>query len=221
MKTADFFFFIFICCVILLLTSCQYEDDFTFMSDARANYFSEEVTVNNYLCKDITGAPGACSIQIPNNLDLTLKLAPRPYEYRVTITCSSKLGFEVNTTVLENTERLITIPKDKIAAIDSFTCIGEVFPQDRPEAVSMKFEVRTKVYNAELIKLDEPRIDISSKGKADILVGIYAKHTKVCNSTDCEFVQEKYRFKSKLRQVRYIKAESASGRLAYWGQNGI
>lgn len=203
-----------------LMNSCKYEDDFSFVSDSRAGLFSEEVYINNFLCQDMSKTVGACTLQIASNAPLTYRIAPRPYAYRLTLVCSSKINFQLSREVKEMELLEFQIPNDKFDTQSSFTCIGEVFPQDRDEAVSIKFETRIKIHKPNLILLDKPFIQ-NKDGKDYIVFGKYALHGRVCSKIKCGWIKKKPYIEVPFPNIISIRSESASGRTNYYRKETI
>jgi len=199
---------------IVFLVSCEYEDDFSFMSDARGNFFSEEVYLNNDLCRDMSNTTGACTLQIPSTGALKYLVAARPYGYRITFVCSKKINFEFSRQVSEMETLEFEIPDKHFKNEQSFTCIGEIFPEDRKEAVSAKFETRIKVFNPHLIKMDKP-VSRVEDNKKYIVLGKYSLHGRICNLEECIYTHKEVYKEVNLNGPIFVRNESASGRLSY------
>jgi hypothetical protein len=196
------------------LVSCEYEDDFQFMSDARGNLFSEEVYLNNDLCRDMSNTTGACTLQIPSTAPLKYLIAARPYSYRLTLVCSKKISFELTRQVKEMEVLEFAIPNSNFENETSFTCIGEIFPEDRIQAVSAKFETRIKVFNPNLIRLDKPSVR-SENNKKYIVLGKYSLHARICDLEECVYTHKEVYKEVNLKTPLFVRNESASHRINY------
>lgn len=134
----------------MTLMSCvavQYTDDTVFMSSGQAGAPEYPVKVSGKWCRDMDGIPGGCYLRWPNDKDILVEVLPVDYEYRIRILCSDNLGINQTFDVMANEPYAFVIPWQRFENEASFTCMGRVFPKDRPEPVSALFEVRVRVHD--------------------------------------------------------------------------
>lgn len=137
--------------VALSVSSCkelEYEADSGFLNSAQANSMEYLAVINGKVCKDLDGLVGLCAKRIASNEDLNFSFDSRPYSYRLDIRCTSTINSDFAVDVLKDKPYSFKIPFSKFATERSFTCIGEVFPQDRAQEVSATFSIRVIVKDA-------------------------------------------------------------------------
>jgi hypothetical protein len=171
----------------LLLAACQgravqYMDDSSFMTPSKANAAEVLVTVNGRPCLDVDGAPGLCALRIKSGEDLVIGLSGEPYAYQLTLTCSSGLQLNGQYSSPAGQVLRVTIPADKYGNLKSFTCIGEIFPQDRPEPSSSKFEFRAAVVSQAYVPREPVQVVERGDGRWYAEPGPYALYTLVKDS---------------------------------------
>lgn len=125
----------------------KYSSDFGFLNSAQANSPEYLVKINGKFCKDIDGEIGLCAKRVKSNEKISFILDKRPYSYRLNVECSSAVNFKLNVDVLENSAFEFSIDPSQFSESKSFTCIGEVFPQDRKEEVSAFWHSRFIVFD--------------------------------------------------------------------------
>lgn len=206
MKTSFIIFFI----LILLACACEslkYKSDLGFLNSAQANSPEYLVKINGSYCKDMDGHIGLCAKRIKSNEKIIFVLDKRPYSYRLNVNCSSLVDFKLSVDVLENSPFEFEISPDKFPEIKSFTCIGEVFPQDRKEEVSAFWHTRFIVYD----KKYQARESIYVQDDL-VVLGQHAKHSVL---NDDKFISKKatYNFKG----VKRAFSESELMRMNYYG----
>lgn len=169
---------------LVIITGCgskklSYKPDHAFPVASQANSLELPVYVNKRLCVDMDGQPGLCSKRISNMTPLVIIIDPRPYAYRLQMTCSQAVGSSKSYDVLKENPLTIKIEPDKFNHVKSFICMGELYPYNTDQQVSAKFEVRVKVQDDEYVKREE--ITVVSGDKSDkVIFGVYAKYSTVC-----------------------------------------
>lgn len=189
-------------------------DDSAFLSPSLANSPEETIVVNGHPCIDLEGLPGICSLRAVEGSTIDLTLPGKPYPLQLSISCSEAAKFDKEISVSEGTPTKVSIPVPLLSVTKSFTCIGEVYPQDRSQQISLKFEVRVKIIDKKYEALETPRI-IKAGDTTFVVVGKYALHT---------FVKDKnvwtYYFKSPIVKVSggkiIVVSESLSGRKSFF-----
>lgn len=187
-------------------TSIKYEDDIDFLNSAQANAFEWMVTIDGKVCKDLDGEIGACTKRIKSDHSPVLKHDSRPYAYQVQLKCGAGSGVEdFSQDVEANKSWSYKIESQKITAT-SFTCIGEVFPSDRDNKLSAKWQIRFLVYDVEY-----ERRELLQSDQRGFLFGRFAKHSKACSKSGCKnfYKTTAVRFKNG------IKAYSESEKLRF------
>lgn len=154
--------------------SIAYKDDIGFLVSAQANSPEFPAYVNGHLCVDMDGLPGVCSKRIRSDEDLVLRFDPQGYVYTLTLTCSSGMPARPSVTVPANTSHVEMIKPSEFIQFRSFSCIGEVGPQDRQPPISAKFRVNVTVTDAAYVGMDRifhGNVD----GKNVLVIGQYAR----------------------------------------------
>lgn len=196
--------------VLAVLAACSplaYKDDVGFLNSAQANSMEYLAKVNGKACKDLDGLVGLCAKRISNAEDINFSFDARPYSYRLNVKCTKELQFELSVDVLENKAFTFKIPKEKFSDLLSFTCIGEVFPDDREGQVSASFQVRFIVFDSQY----RAREQIYFEG-SNIVLGEHSKYAQV----DGKSYKEKTFVKLKTKP-RMAYSESAMMRFNYYG----
>lgn len=151
--------YIYLLLFVLSCASCRslkYDADIGFISAAQANNPEFPVQINGAYCKDSEGKPGFCAKRINSKEDLEIKIGPRPYNYNIKIQCSSPLGLVVNKDILKNESFSHVIENADLSEFLNLTCIGELFPKDRPQPISSFFRVALVVFDAKYVPRPEP-----------------------------------------------------------------
>jgi hypothetical protein len=205
MKLAFFLFF-----SLLILVACgqlEYRADLNFLNSAQANSPEYLAFINGKPCKDMDGQIGLCAKRIRSDEKITMALDKRPYAYRLNVVCSSNVDFKLSVDVVEDKPFSFDILPASFGGLKSFTCTGEVFPQDRPQEVSAFWHARFVIYD----KNYQAREEIYS-ARDTIIFGQHAKYTLVND----EIVLKKkttYNFK----KVKRAFSESELMRFNYYG----
>lgn len=169
-------------------TSIKYINDIGYLNSAQAGSDEFPIKISySQVCKDLDGIPGLCSKRWDNNSDFTISIDAQPYQYNYQLSCTSQLNSNDNRNVVANQNYDIVISKDKYLNLPSksFTCIVEIFPQDRPEAVSSRAEIRVKLIDGKYVSRET--MYIQEQGTHHFLItGQYALHTHVCRQGTCK-----------------------------------
>lgn len=133
--------------LFILLTACscqpiKYQADLGFLNSAQANSPEYLVKINGKYCKDMDGQIGLCAKRIKSNEKIRFIMDKRAYSYRLNVGCSSLVDFNLSVDVLENAVFEFSIDPEAFKEAKSFTCIGEIFPQDRKEEISAFWHTR-------------------------------------------------------------------------------
>jgi hypothetical protein len=186
----------------LLFTACMslpYKDDTGFLVSAQADSPEFPVYVNGTLCKDLDNNPGLCSKRLKSNEALAFHFDPQTYAYDLTIACTSPLTVPAST-VPSGVPFDLTISPTDFPPGDSFICIGEVLPQDRPQPLSAKWEVRVVIFDSAY----EARESIFYS-KPYLVLGTYARSSWVFDGSKWK------QYKSKT----YVKVDDPTKVQAY------
>lgn len=198
--------------LIIVLSACackgiNYHSDIGFLNSAQANSPEYLVNINGSYCKDMDGGIGLCAKRIKSGSDISFKLDPRPYSYRLNVTCTSTVNFRLTVDVDKDQRFSFKIPPEAYRDLLSFTCIGEVFPSDREESISAfwhsRFVVIDQAYQA--------REQIYPSGEY-LVLGQNAKYSLIN-----EEIQLKNKATYKIQNPKRAYSESQLMRFNYWG----
>jgi hypothetical protein len=168
----------------LILSGCAsgltYQDDQGFLDSAQANSNEYPIKIGTQACQDLDKKPGLCAKRWPNNQDINLTIDPQSYNYTYHLVCSNSIAVDKSANVLSNNAGNIVIPSLSFGKTLSFTCILQVFPQDRSEAVSAQAEIRIVLYDPKY----QAREDIYIENGRMIL-GQYARSSHICINSKC------------------------------------
>ena len=180
--------------MLILTCSCQhgikYQDDLNFLNSAQANAMEFPVKVKGRVCLDIEGMTGLCSVRIDTNQDFVMSIDPQEYEYRYKLTCSREVNADQSGDVAKGTPIKLTVPKANIVGLKSFICIGEIFPADRTQELSARWEVRIKVQD-ENYQEREGIYQTTVKGRNVLVLGKHARLSRVCVADKCKSYRKK------------------------------
>ncbi len=188
---------------VAALASCstlKYEADIGFLNSAQANSKEALVHINDALCKDMNGKPGLCATRIRSDLPLRFRQHAMPYGYKLVFTCSSAIGADDSWSVPAGQDFEFHIKPIQFSTVRLFTCIGEIFPQDRLNELSAAWSVRAEVVDAEY----KPRESIYHTG-SHLVLGQHAKYAVVCDPK-CK----NYKKKTYVRASKNARAWSES-----------
>lgn len=191
-------------------TSIKYEDDIGFLNSAQANSMEWMVTIDGRVCKDLDGLIGACTKRIKSNQSPVLKHDSRPYAYQVHVVCSKGTGIDFSQDVEANKTWTYTIDAEAVKDFKSFSCVGEIFPQDRANSISMLWQIRFVV-----VDVAYQRREILQGDSRGFLFGRHAKYAKACGRSGCKSFSKTtaVKFKNGIRAY----SESEQGRFNYLG----
>lgn len=171
-------------CILASVAACTtpevpYEDDSTFLVAAQAASPEFLTYVNGMVCRDINNAIGLCALKVKHLQDLEFRTEPQQYGHRVHLVCSENVLGDKSFDVAKGGAWAFVLDHDAFKAAKSFLCIGEVFPADRPEAVSARFEVRFRVVDEHYVERE--RLDVRRDGEELVVVlGKNALYGRVC-----------------------------------------
>lgn len=196
----------------LFLFSCAheipYKDDVGYLVSAIADSPELPVLVDGYICQDVAGKPGLCSVRIKQYRDLNFTFYERQYSYKLHIVCSKKLNFEKTFDVSANKNFAVEIPHKLFEDVDSFICIGEVFPQDREEKISAKFEVRVKVIDGGYVEREKMQLE-KDGDEHYLILGKHALYSRVYDGEWKSYTKKtKVRVRNPLSLVAYSESYS-------------
>ena len=191
-------------------TGIKYEDDIGFLNSAQANSMEYMVKIGGKVCKDLDGKIGACTKRIRSDRGVTLCHDKRPYSYRLHLRCSSGTGIGFSVDIQKNKKWEYTIPHEKFKAFRSFSCVGEIFPQDRKNNLSATWQIRFIVVDKEYHERE--RIYHTKK---HIVLGKHALYSTVCSKGKCKTKKKKTVVKAPKTAKAY--SESKVMRYNYYG----
>ena len=167
---------------VFFLVGCvhrlEYKPDLGFLVSAIAESPEVPVMIDGYNCEDMSGRTGLCSLRIKSFRDLVFQFYPRQYPYRLHLVCSNKVGFEESYDVERDKDFHVTINHKKYDQLDSFICVGEIFPRDRPDKVSGKFEVRVKVITPQYTEREKMRLE-KDGSEYFLVLGEHALYSRI------------------------------------------
>jgi len=165
----------------MLLVACasfKYQDDFSFGVSAQADSPEFPVYINGKMCLDTDNIPGLCSKRISSNEALIIRLDARTYSYSLQLACTRELNESQSFHVESGKSFEYAIKPEKFTNLKSFTCIGEVFPDDRSQPLSAKWEVRVKVVDKDYVNRETAYFR-SEKGRRFLVMGAHARTVNV------------------------------------------
>ena len=166
-------------------TSLPYKDDLGFLVSAQADSPEFPLTINGKPCKDLDGILGLCTMRVQSNNGVRFDIDTQNYSYHLDVKCTATISSDFGVDVLKNSKYSFTIDPAKFSSVESFVCIGEVFPNDRPQPLSAKFEVRIKVVDAKY-EAREVIYPFMDRGKNWLVLGEYARTAWVCDAGKCK-----------------------------------
>jgi len=209
-------FFLFASFMILTGSKCSsipYQDDAGFLNSAQANSLEFLVTIDNVTCKDAEGFVGACTKRVRSNHDPILRHEAKPYSYTIDIRCTEGTGIGFSMDVPADTKWEYAIPFEKFADFLSFSCTGEIFPGDRENSVSAKWQIRFIVYDA--IYKERELMYVNDEGF--LILGKFSKYARVCQDGKCKDYEEKTCVKVDPKKKIVASSESEVLRYNYYG----
>ena len=189
--------------------SFEYEADRGFIPASSANSPEFLVMVDGYYCVDISGKGGLCSTRIRRLKDSVIEILPQSYSYKLHFLCSKSLDFEFSQDVKKEEKNTIRIPQQKYSNVDTFVCIGEVFPDDREDKVSASFEIRYRVLANDYVEADEIKYKDNT-----FFLGRYSLYSKIYDQGKWKFFKAKYELEAKDRYAPVV-SETYNMRYSY------
>lgn len=200
---------------LVLILGCRtvaplkYIPDLHYVSPAAANSPELLVLLNGVVCADLSGAPGLCALRAVEGSTINLQIPGQAYAYDLSLVCSDSTGFTQKLSSLSENILSIPLAVPSLAVTKSFTCIGELFPSDRPQPISSRFEFRVKIVAADYQALERPHYQ-----DGFLVLGSHSLHAYVQDSGVWQYYH-------KVPDVKVIDptapciVESASGRRTY------
>lgn len=194
-------------------SSIKYEDDIGFLNSAQANAMEFYVSVDSIPCKDVEGNIGACTKRIKSDQDPILRHLPKPYAYTIDVRCTEGTGIGFSMDIEEGAAWEYAIPHSAFIDFRSFTCTGEIFPHDRDNALSARWQIRFIVFDTDYKERESIYID----DDGNIILGRYAKYARVCEDGDCKNYKERTVVKVDTGKEIVAFSESEVVRFNYFG----
>lgn len=141
----------------MTVASCggiPYNDDVGAQASAQANSHEVPVRVQGEVCRDLKKKPGACMVQIKSDEAVRVRIDPMDYSYRLLITCTTGMDVPASVSVAANQVYTLTIEPKVFQDFRTFSCIGEISPDDRPQQLSGKWRMSAIVVDASYQKMD-------------------------------------------------------------------
>lgn len=198
--------------------SCEYKPDVA-INNAQAGDPSFPVIIQakniNEICKDSQGKVGLCSFRVYRDSDpgITIKVIERPYSYNFKMSCADQLGFPpIDYPVVKDKPYSVTIPNKLFVNIEkTFTCNGELYPNDR-ETASILFR-----FHISLVKADFQELETPIRIQDVISLGEHALYSICGDSAGIKTFHKKTYFEDKEKKYKWCMVESQSGRTAFNG----
>lgn len=135
--------------IFLSLSACSnlpYQDDTGLLNSSQADSPEFPIYIDGHLCKDSLGNPGVCNKRIEFKDSVEFHIDPQPYAYDLKISCDSEITAPPSVSVPKNSA--LDFELQPPYALNNFTCFGDVFPQDRPQPLGSKWEIRLTLKDA-------------------------------------------------------------------------
>jgi len=204
----------------VFLTSCAqnitYLPDSNSLSPSQGNSPEILVLLNGKSCQDLDGIPGLCSLRLPKGSILNILIPEKAYSSTITLTCSKQVQATPEWHSIEADQSLIlnlSIPD--VETLNSFICVGEVFPVKEAEGKGSKFEFRVKTTDAKYIPVETPRVE-TVEGKHHLILGINALHSYVYDRGEWKYYHKEYKVAVSSPWVKAV-VETQQQRRAYYG----
>lgn len=141
---------------LLACSSLPYQDDVGFLVSAQADSPEFPVYINGHLCTDMEGNPGLCAKRIISSEDVMFRFDPQTYAYLLSVNCTAGIPVPANTTVPAGQSYSFTLKAADLAVFRSFTCAGEVDPQDRTPPISSFWKASFTIVDAKYTRREVP-----------------------------------------------------------------
>jgi len=200
---------------LFLLSSCvsgslDYVDDRGFLPAVRGNSPEYLVMVDGYYCVDVSGKGGMCSTRIRNLKDSIIQIMPQNYAYKIHFLCSKAIDFEFSQDVKKGKEYFITVPHDNFKDVETFVCIGEIFPDDREDKVSSMFEIRYRVIDSSYVEGS-----LINFKDGEVLLGRHALHSKIYDGKEWKSYNKQTVVETKEKNIMAV-VETYNMRYSYY-----
>ena len=169
------------------------------------------VMVDGMPCLDVNGRLGACSVKIDRGGNLEITLTPKQYPHSITLQCSRGLKGNVGGTwdLPAGVPFIVNIGPDNYDGLDSFVCIGEVFPNGR-EGSSHMWEIRVRVEDL----ASKLHINLYKEGdKTYAVLGKHALYSLVLDAGQLKELQKETVIELKSPDSAVIVVETYNGRV--------
>jgi hypothetical protein len=147
MRLKDLVLSIFLVIIFPACSSLPYQDDTGFSNSSQANSPEFPIYIDNHLCKDNSGKPGLCSKRVKSTDTIQFHIDAQQYAYNLDVSCENPVSPPPSVSVPKGSS--LDFSMKGPFGLPSFVCIGEVFPQDRPQPLSAKWEIRVTQTDAQ------------------------------------------------------------------------
>lgn len=196
----------------LLVLSCQslkYVDDTEFLNSAQANSAEFPAHLDGRLCIDMDGLPGACVKRLKSDGKVIVSHPKLGYGYRLALRCSDDL-INYSVDVEKGKSFKYEIKAETFKNYRLFSCRAEVFPFDRANKISTVYEMRFYIFDKDYT----PR-ERAYYRDGHIILGIHAKHSRVCDGKCKRYFKKTI---VKASKDAYGWSESELGRFNFFGE---
>ena len=187
-------------------SSIPYKDDVSFLNSSQSGSYEYPAYVAGKVCKDMDGNIGACVKQVSGNKAVNFVIDPQSYSYTLQFKCS-KIGVSWDKDVPAGQRFPWSLPPESFSKEVSFTCEGEVFPHDRPNSDSAKFQIRILVVDPSYNKREVIHVV-----EGYLVLGQYAKFSRVCYSNQ---TCKRYKKETAVKEKGVVFAYSESERMRF------
>ncbi len=168
----------------------KYRNDFGFLVSAQANSPEFPVRLNGSLCVDSDRRPGLCAKRVRSSETIRISFEPQTYAYLVTLTCTSGVKVPPPGNVIAGEPFSFTLSPDDFREFKSFTCIGEISPQDREAPVSASFRAHFVVVDANYAEREAAYLT-ARNGKTYLVLGQFARSARVFDQGRWRLVEKR------------------------------
>lgn len=192
-------------------TPLKYEDDVQFLNSGQANRSEFLAYVNDSVCKDLNGVIGLCSLQVRSDEVIRLRHPAQQYAYNLKFVCTSGTDIDFSIDVLKDAQWEFEIRPEQFKDFKLFSCRGEVYPDDRDNAMLASWNVRFQIFDT---NYQEREVIYFKDGV--LVVGKYAKYIEVCDENECRNYKKQPVIAMKSAPLR-VRTESELMRMNYLG----
>lgn len=206
---------------MIISSSCSsmnipYKNDTGFLNSAQANSFEFLVYINGKPCKDMDGLIGLCSKRIKNNENIEFSIDPLQYPYRLSLICTKELQFNFTKDYPADMANKFIITPIQYQGLKTFVCIGEIFPADRPEEISSKWQIRVEIVDQKYSNREEI-YKIKKKWFTYLVFGQNAKYAKAYYYDRWHYYKKNTMVIIPSDENILASSESDTGRFNYFG----